>query len=351
MNSEASHPHDLVSGRVLARIPAAEVRTLSKLDATRALAAIALEWLAIAVAILFVTWLHHPLAVLVAIPFIGARQHALLIIAHDASHYRLLPNRRANDWIGNVLLTWPMFVSVQGFRHFHGSHHRFLNVPGDGNRELWSTHTPQGDVSPEWRYPKSRGALIATLLRRGAFLIGLWWMVRGIVGGFAFGMTTPERLARAAWMLGVAGVLTWANAWGTFLWCWVLPYCTWHVVIQYARLICEHSNVKAEAAWAATRTTIPRWWERLLVLPRNIGFHIEHHWYPSVPFYRLGELHARLMQDPEFAAKANISRSVLGSLAEVTRSHGPGARDHATNATVRALGGWRARPAIRRRPR
>jgi len=321
MSAELGHPHDLASGRVLVRIPASELRALSRLSSTRALAAIAIEWLAIAGAVVFVTYLHHPLATLVAIPFIGARQHALLVIAHDASHYRLLPNRRANDWVGNVFLSWPMFVSVQGFRHFHGAHHRFLNADGDGNRELWSTHTADGSFAPEWRYPKSRGALLLTLLRRGALWTGLWWMLRGIVGGFAFGMTLPERVARAAWMIGVIALFTWAKAWGAFFWCWVVPYCTWHVVIQYARLICEHSNVKAEARWGATRTTIPRLWERLLILPRNIGFHIEHHWYPSVPFYRLAQLHARLMQDSEFAANANISRSVLSSLAEVSMPH------------------------------
>jgi fatty acid desaturase len=320
MTSETSHPHDLVAGRVLVRIPTDELRALSRLSPARALGAIASEWLAIAGAIALAVSVAHPLVTVAAILFIGARQHALLVIAHDASHYRLLPHRRANDWVGNLLLSWPMFVSVQGFRHFHGSHHRFLNAAGDGNRALWKTHGRDDALAPEWRYPKSGAALVMKLLRRGAVLTGLWWMIRGIIGGFAYGMTTSERIVRALWLSGVAATLTWAHAWPGFLWYWVVPYCTWHVLIQYARLICEHSNVDADGSWAATRTTVPRLWERLFILPRNIGFHIEHHWYPSVPFYRLDELHARLMKDEEFRANANISRSVLGSLAEVTRA-------------------------------
>ena len=69
-----------------------------------------------------------------------------------------------------------------------------------------------------------------------------------------------------------------------------------------------------------TRTTIPTRLESLFILPRNIGYHIEHHWYPSVPFYRLPELHDRLLQVPGYRLSANIKRSVFHSLAECTRS-------------------------------
>jgi fatty acid desaturase len=102
---------------------------------------------------------------------------------------------------------------------------------------------------------------------------------------------------------------------------WLVPYCTWHTAIQYARLICEHSAVHSTApAYQVTRTTIPTRLESLFILPRNIGYHIEHHWYPSVPFYRLPELHERLLQVPDFRRYANIKRSVLHSLVECTKS-------------------------------
>jgi fatty acid desaturase len=50
------------------------------------------------------------------------------------------------------------------------------------------------------------------------------------------------------------------------------------------------------------------------VLPRSIGYHIEHHWYPSVPFYNLPTLHARLMERAEFRAHAQCSHALLDSL-------------------------------------
>ena len=81
------------------------------------------------------------------------------------------------------------------------------------------------------------------------------------------------------------------------------------------RLISEHSAVPgADPAYTVTRTTLARWWERWLILPRNIHYHIEHHWYPSVPFYNLPALHARLMANPEFRQRAVITRSLTDSL-------------------------------------
>ena len=55
-----------------------------------------------------------------------------------------------------------------------------------------------------------------------------------------------------------------------------------------------------------------------MVRARNIGYHIEHHWYPSVPFYNLPQLHARLAAQPELVAHAQVTRSVFASLSQCT---------------------------------
>ena len=124
---------------------------------------------------------------------------------------------------------------------------------------------------------------------------------------------------RYTYFASLAALMTLTNTWSSFLLYWLVPYCTWHTTIQYARLICEHSAVHSAApAYQVTRTTIPTRLEALFILPRNIGYHIEHHWYPSVPFYRLPELHARLVQLPGYRRDANVKRSVLHALADCT---------------------------------
>jgi fatty acid desaturase len=77
--------------------------------------------------------------------------------------------------------------------------------------------------------------------------------------------------------------------------------------------------VSEEAEYSITRTTIPTWLESMFVLPHNVGFHLEHHWYPSVPFYRLPELHQQLMAREGFRTHAVVRRSVLTSLGECVR--------------------------------
>ena len=129
-------------------------------------------------------------------------------VAHDASHYRLLPDRALNDWVGNLLLAWPMFVSVQGFRHFHADHHRCLGREGDGNRVLWGTHDADGALVPEWRYPKTPGQLGWKILRRASFPTGLFWIGRGLVGGFMFGASPLEHVVRVLLWAAVFAVLT-----------------------------------------------------------------------------------------------------------------------------------------------
>jgi fatty acid desaturase len=314
-----AHPHDAVAA-VPDRIPATELRALSQISDARAIAAIATEWAIIVAAIVVgssvASWPVKVLAVLV----IGARQHALTVLNHDATHHRLLHSRRWNEWIANLFLAWPMFISVQGFRHFHGDHHRFLGEAGDGNRELWHTHDAQGRPVPEWRYPKQLGALAWKIVRRAAFATGLLWIARGLVGGFLYGVPPLQRVARMLVLGLVVVALTHWGAWLEFAVWWVLPYCTWHAAAQYLRLVCEHSAVHSDdSRYATTRSTIPGALARFFVLPRNIGYHVEHHFYPSVPHYRLPALHERLLRVPGFAAHAQRTRSLLASLAQCVR--------------------------------
>jgi fatty acid desaturase len=212
-------------------------------------------------------------------------------------------------------MMWPTFASVEGFRKFHGTHHQYTNLPDDGNRHIWYTHDAAGDLAPDWRYPKTRRGLLWVLLRRAALYTGLFWIVRGLIGSTLIPSPGWMRAARLTFYAAVALALTYFGIWYEFLLLWIVPFCTWHIAAQYMRLICEHSAVESdEEEYAITRTTIPTLLERIFILPCNIGYHIEHHWYPSVPFYRLPELHRELMNREGFRKNADVRRSVFASL-------------------------------------
>ena len=126
--------------------------------------------------------------------------------------------------------------------------------------------------------------------------------------------------SRITFYATAAALLSVFGAWYAFLLYWIVPYCTWHIAIQYARIICEHSAVESEEEeYGITRTTIPNLVESIFILPCNVGYHIEHHWYPSVPFYRLPDLHRQLMEREDFRRHAVVKRSVLASLGECVR--------------------------------
>jgi fatty acid desaturase len=175
------HPHN-TSRSIRERLPAATVRELSALEPARALAATAGEWVSIAAAIALCSFFWHPVLYAIAVMLIGARQHALIILGHDASHFRYLPKRWQNELFGNLFLMWPVFASIEGFRKFHSTHHQYTNLPNDGNRHIWYTHDAAGELEPDWVFPKTRAGLALLLLRRAMFLTGMFWIVRGLVG-------------------------------------------------------------------------------------------------------------------------------------------------------------------------
>jgi fatty acid desaturase len=126
--------------------------------------------------------------------------------------------------------------------------------------------------------------------------------------------------ARFAFYSLIAVALTYLSAWYAVLLYWIVPYCTWHITTQYMRLICEHSAVESDQdEYSITRTTIPTFIDSIFILPCNVGYHLEHHWYPSVPFYRLPQLHQALMERESFRQHAVVWRSVLTSLGECVR--------------------------------
>ena len=215
---------------------------------------------------------------------------------------------------------WPVFASVEAFRKFHSTHHQYTNLPNDGNRLIWYTHDAAGELAPDWAFPKTRAGLVILILRHALFLTGLFWIIRGLVGSSLIPSPRWMIAARIAFYLSIAGALTIFNTWYAFLLYWIVPYCTWHIAIQYARIICEHSAVESgEEEYGITRTTIPTLFESIFILPCNVGYHIEHHWYPSVPFYRLPDLHQQLMAREGFRRHAVIRRSVFTSLSECVR--------------------------------
>jgi fatty acid desaturase len=73
-------------------------------------------------------WWNVPVAFL-AVILIGACQHRLTNLTHEASHYMLFRNRLLNELVSDWLCMFPMLSCTHHYRLQHLAHHQFPNDP------------------------------------------------------------------------------------------------------------------------------------------------------------------------------------------------------------------------------
>src|SRR5258707_228012 len=100
-----------------------DVRVFSHVTNWRAAAAIFRQWGFIAVTIAAAVYCHHWAVYALAMVVIASRQHTLVVIMHDATHYRLFTNRTANDLVSDLFCAFPVGISTLGYRLEHLPHH------------------------------------------------------------------------------------------------------------------------------------------------------------------------------------------------------------------------------------
>jgi len=312
-----------------------ELTELSAVNPLRACFHVAAEWALIAATIYLCQRFWHPMLYVFAVVFIASRQHALLVLMHDGVHYRLLRNRRLNDWMSEALLAWPHLVSARKYRKNHFGHHRHLNTAEDPDLMRRA-----GD--PVWVFPQAVPTLARTLFRDAVGLNAP--ALLKLAASVAKADAVPKWFlaARYAFYAAVLGIVIYAGGLEVLVLYWIVPMFTCLVLIMRIRSIAEHHAIEIgepQTAYPRTRTTDATWLERIFLAPKNVNYHIEHHFFPSVPFYRLPELHAILMSKPGYREGAHVTRTYWGVLEEsVGRTASNRVRARAeSNSTVQGI--------------
>jgi fatty acid desaturase len=105
-------------------------------------------------------WWNVPVTLL-AILLVGAGQHQLTGLAHEASHHILFRNRYLNDLVSDWLCMFPLFSSTHHYRLQHIAHHQFVNDP-ERDPDISQLKT-----SGHWlRFPLGPGQFLRTLLKQ-----------------------------------------------------------------------------------------------------------------------------------------------------------------------------------------
>ena len=284
----------------------AEIERLLIRNGWRSALSIALDWGLVFASLALVAAAPNlptaALTVLVAIFVIGGRQLGLAVLMHEAAHRTLFANRRLNDFAGNWLCAYPIWADLAPYRTYHLKHHA----------KNWTAEDP--DLGLATKFPVTRASLRRKIVRDLTGRVG-WKRVKAVLAR-DLGPDGPgwKNLRGVVITNAVLlGLLAFAAHPELYL-LWVVAWFTTNSLATRIRSIAEHNMVPDPTdELRNTRTTLASWWERLLLAPNRVNFHLEHHLLMTVPFYNLPRLH-RLLHDRGALDGALIERGYLGLL-------------------------------------
>jgi fatty acid desaturase len=268
---------------------------LSRLEPARWLGAAITDWAIIALTLLVVAQIDHPVAYVLAVIPLGSRQQALGALFHDAAHQLVTRRRIVNDVLGSLLAAWPLGLTLGGYRRYHFAHHRALGSADDPENH-------HKGLLRQWSLPARPGRVLAGFV--GDLFGG------GLPHLLAAGkLTRPVSVAEACGMLlfwaAIVSACVWLGAWWIPI-VWVASIATVFWSGVRLRIWTEHLGTSS-----THRISVPEWLEQL-IMPHDIGLHWEHHRYPSVPFYNLAALRVRV-EGPPIVSLVALARGFLAS--------------------------------------
>jgi fatty acid desaturase len=286
-----------------------ELRELLRHAAWRSWFSIVLNWSVVFGAMALVAVWPNPATILVALFLIAARQLGCAALMHDAAHRALFANRALNDWAGNWLCAYPVWSDLDRYRPYHLQHHAKTGTAEDPDLGL---------VTP---FPITRASLRRKVWRDLSGQTGRKFAVAA--ARRTFGRWRVDPIARRAACgvlvtnLALLGVLAAAGHPVLYL-LWVVSWLTTYTLVTRIRSIAEHAlTPEAGDPLRNTRTVLPRWWERVFIVPNRLNFHLEHHLLMTVPHYRLARLH-RLLRDRGLLERACVDSGYAVVLARAS---------------------------------
>jgi fatty acid desaturase len=282
-----------------------EVEALLALDDRRSWLSLAVDWGLVAASFALVAAWPNPLTVGIALVVIGARQLGLAVLMHEASHRTLFRSRRLNDWAGSWLCAYPIWSDLHAYRGYHLRHHAKTGTAEDPDLGL---------VKP---FPVTRASLRRKIWRDLSGRTGLKFARAAFARTFRRWRQDPaaRRAARGvlvtnALLLGLLALAGHAELWLLWAGAWL----TTNTLVTRIRSIAEHAlTPDAADPLRNTRTTLARGWERLLLAPNRVNYHLEHHLLMTVPHYRLPRMHA-LLRERGVLERACVERGYWGVL-------------------------------------
>jgi fatty acid desaturase len=296
-----------------------EIGSLLEIRDWRGWLTIATNWSIIAAAFWLVAWAPNTpatiAAAILALFVIGARQLGMAVVMHEASHRALFKNRALNDWAGNWLAAYPVWADVKPYRGYHLVHHAKTGTSDDPDlglvtpfpitrasfrRKIWR------DLSGQTGWKQFVAVLrrdLGTSTKGNQRNMG---MSRGEQPDVGWHKIAPVAITNAA-LLAVLALFGHPELYLL----WVIAWLTTYRLVTRLRSIAEHALPSDVAdPLRNTRTTSASLWERFLLAPNRVNFHLEHHLLMTVPLYNLPRMH-RLLKERGALDGALLSKGYL----------------------------------------
>lgn len=206
------------------------------------------------------------------IPINAIATYWLFTVFHDATHNAVSARKNLNEWLGRIsILTFSPLPVFRAFRFIHMQHHRFANEDKSVDPDAWCGGGRWWTLPFRWAtldinyylfyLPKMMDRPVAE--RRETFLsiaFGCGWVALALAMGFA------EEI----------------------LICWFIPSRIAIVFLAFAFDFLPHwphAVPERENKYQATSNRVGLEWLLTPVLLYQ-NYHLVHHLYPRVPFYR-----------------------------------------------------------------
>lgn len=286
------------------------VAGLAKVQGWRFTLAFGFDVLVIALAVAISEhFFFNPWVYLAAIFIIATRMHAFAVLFHDATHHRAYVSKRFTNMAGEFL-GWSIFTTLEGYRNNHLTHHRHLNTEQDPD---WVGRF----ASRNYNFPMTKGQFALELLRQCSGIGFCEQLYKASTAKEFNDISKQTKRRRVIFYLVVLAGGAYLGILDKLALYWVVPMMTFVPPLFYIRSVAgHHGNLEYDHTYTNARTTISSGIERFFFLPHGVGYHLDHHLYPHIPFYNIPRLHEALMRCEIYAKKAHVTYGLRGLLTD-----------------------------------
>lgn len=257
-------------------------RELRRIDDIRNVGSVLLCWAQALLVVGLAVRIANPLAYVLAVVVMGATHARFAILGHEAAHKLLFTSKRANDFVGRWLLSYPAFVPFEVYRRGHFAHHKEEFGPNEPDMNLYVG------------YPITRASLRRKLWRDARGTSG-WKSLKPLLLALRSASARPVAVRIIGVQLMLLFAATAAGRPELYFILWLLPWMTSWRVINRLRSIAEHGGMERSTDRRRTTHHVRQsWLARFWMVPFNTGWHLAHHVDMGVPWRNLPALHAEL---------------------------------------------------------